>query len=76
MIGTNRASRQGNHCARRAWTGPKTRDSSPRPAYQPIAAEIIVTNSPGVTTADLNTFEYHSRRIPLYPFEEAEYNPE
>jgi len=49
--------------------------SSPRPAYQPIAAEIIIVNSPGVTSADLNTFEFHNRRIPLYPFEEPDYTP-
>jgi len=43
---------------------------SPRPAYQPIAAEIILVNTPGVTTADLSTFEYHRRRRPLFPFEQ------
>jgi len=47
--------------------------SSPRPAYQPIAAEIILVNSPGVTTADLDTFTYERRRKPLYPFEEPVY---
>ena len=47
--------------------------SSPRPAYQPIAAEIIIVNSPGVTSADLDTFEFNNRRVPLYPFEEPEY---
>jgi len=47
--------------------------SSPRPAYQPIAAEIIIVNSPGVTSADLDTFEFKRRRVPLYPFEDAEY---
>ncbi len=49
--------------------------SSPRPAYQPIAAEIIVVNSPGVTSADLDTFEFKNRRIPLYPFEDPDYQP-
>ncbi|MDA0596560.1 MAG: M81 family metallopeptidase [Chloroflexi bacterium] len=47
--------------------------SSPRPAYQPIAAEIIIVNSPGVTSADLDTFEFKNRRVPLYPFEEPVY---
>lgn len=42
---------------------------SPRPAYQPIAAEIILVNTPGVTTADLSFFDYKRRRRPLYPFE-------
>ncbi|CAA9222803.1 MAG: hypothetical protein AVDCRST_MAG77-777 [uncultured Chloroflexi bacterium] len=49
---------------------------SPRPAYEPIAAQIILANTPGVTTADLSTFEYHHRRRPLYPFEsDASYDP-
>ena len=43
---------------------------SPRPAYQPIAREIILVNTPGVTTADLSFFTYERRRRPLYPFEE------
>jgi microcystin degradation protein MlrC len=44
---------------------------SPRPAYQPIAAEIILANTAGVTSADLGSFVYAHRRHPLYPFEEA-----
>jgi microcystin degradation protein MlrC len=47
---------------------------SPRPAYEPIAAEIVLVNTPGVTTADLSFFSYERRRRPLYPFEaEAQY---
>jgi microcystin degradation protein MlrC len=47
---------------------------SPRPAYAPIAAEIILVDTPGVTTADLTRFRYERRRRPLYPFEpEAAY---
>ena len=47
---------------------------SPRPAYQPIAAKIILVNTPGVTTSDLSFFEYKRRRRPLFPFEsEATY---
>ncbi len=42
---------------------------SPRPAYEPIAAEMILVNSPGATSADLSTFHYAHRRTPLYPFE-------
>ena len=49
--------------------------SSPRPAYHPIASEIIVVNSPGVTSADLSTFEYKNIRKPLYPFQEPDYPP-
>jgi microcystin degradation protein MlrC len=42
---------------------------SPRPAYEPIAAEIVLVNTPGVTTSDLSYFTYEQRRRPLYPFE-------
>jgi microcystin degradation protein MlrC len=42
---------------------------SPRPAYAPIAAEIVLVNTPGVTTSDLSRFNYARRRRPLYPFE-------
>ena len=42
---------------------------SPRPAYAPIATQIILVNTPGVTTSDLASFEYRNRRRPLYPFE-------
>jgi microcystin degradation protein MlrC len=42
---------------------------SPRPAYEPIAAEIILVDTPGVTSADLTRFTYHRRRRPLFPFE-------
>jgi microcystin degradation protein MlrC len=42
---------------------------SPRPAYAPIAADIILVDTPGVTSADLSRFPYHRRRRPLYPFE-------
>ena len=49
---------------------------SPRPAYQPLAGEVIMVNSPGVTSADLSTFDYRHRRRPLYPFEpDATYEP-
>lgn len=42
---------------------------SPRPAYMRIAKEIVLVNTPGVTTSDLSFFTYHRRRQPLYPFE-------
>ena len=49
---------------------------SPRPAYAPIASRIILVNTPGVTSADLATFNYARRRRPLYPFEpHARYDP-
>jgi microcystin degradation protein MlrC len=49
---------------------------SPRAAYEPIAREIILADTPGVSSADLSTFNYEHRRRPLYPFEEdADYQP-
>jgi microcystin degradation protein MlrC len=42
---------------------------SPRPAYQPIAAEMLLVNTGGASSADLATFDYRRRRRPLYPFE-------
>jgi microcystin degradation protein MlrC len=44
---------------------------SPRPAMEPIAREMIWVATPGVTTADLTTFSYRHRRVPLYPLEAA-----
>jgi microcystin degradation protein MlrC len=42
---------------------------SPRPAIEPIAREMIWVATPGVTTADLTTFTYRHRRVPIYPLE-------
>jgi microcystin degradation protein MlrC len=42
---------------------------SPRPAYQPIVAEMLLVNTPGASSADLSAFTYRRRRRPLYPFE-------
>jgi microcystin degradation protein MlrC len=42
---------------------------SPRPAYEPIAGKMIVVDTPGVTSADMSSFDYKNRRKPLYPFE-------
>jgi microcystin degradation protein MlrC len=42
---------------------------SPRAAYEPITREIIVADSPGVTSANMSSFSYQNRRVPLYPFE-------
>lgn len=47
---------------------------SPRPAYQPIASEMITVNTPGATSADMSTFEYKRVRESLYPLDlNAEY---
>ncbi|MQG29210.1 MAG: M81 family metallopeptidase, partial [SAR202 cluster bacterium] len=42
---------------------------SPRPAYQPIASEMISVNTPGTTSGDMSTFEYMHVRKSLYPLE-------
>lgn len=44
---------------------------SPRPAMEPIARQMIWVATPGVTSADLSTFTYRNRRVPLYPLEAA-----
>jgi microcystin degradation protein MlrC len=42
---------------------------APRAAYAPVAGEIVLVDSPGVTADDPASFEYHRRRRPLYPLE-------
>ena len=42
---------------------------SPRAAYEPIAAEMIMLNTPGCTSADLSGLVYQYRRRPMFPFE-------
>ena len=42
---------------------------APRGAYEPIAAKIILVNTPGATNADLYRWQYQRRRRPLFPFE-------
>jgi microcystin degradation protein MlrC len=42
---------------------------APRGAYQPIAARIVLVNTPGATCADMSQFDYRRRRRPLYPLE-------
>jgi microcystin degradation protein MlrC len=42
---------------------------APRGAYEPIAARILLVNTPGATAADPTLFAYHRRRRPLYPLE-------
>jgi microcystin degradation protein MlrC len=49
---------------------------APRAAYEPVASEIILVNTPGSTSADPANFHYTRRRRPLYPLEkEATYPP-
>jgi microcystin degradation protein MlrC len=48
---------------------------APRGAYAPIAARILLVNTPGATAADPELFDYKHRRRPLYPLElDAEYS--
>lgn len=41
-----------------------------RGAYEPIAAEIIEVDSPGLCAANLDVFPYHKLRRPLFPLDE------
>ncbi|MEX2261461.1 MAG: M81 family metallopeptidase [Bryobacteraceae bacterium] len=42
---------------------------APRAAYEPVAGEILLVDTPGVTGDDPARFEYHRRRRPLFPLE-------
>ena len=42
---------------------------APQAAYAPIAAEIVLVDTPGVTSDDPRRFQYETRRRPLYPLE-------
>ena len=44
---------------------------APRAAYAPIASEILLVDTPGVTADNPRHFPHVSRRRPLYPLEEA-----
>ena len=43
--------------------------NAPVAAYAPICSELIRVNTPGCTTADMNSLTFHNRRRPLFPFE-------
>jgi len=43
---------------------------APIAAYAPVCPSFIRVNTPGVTTAEMESLTYHSRRRPLFPFEE------
>ncbi len=47
--------------------------TAPRAAYDPIAAEVIPVDSPGVTQAGPESFEYQNRPHPLYPLDGVEH---
>lgn len=46
--------------------------TAPRAAYDAIAAETIAVDSPGVTQAGPESFDYRNRPRPLYPLDEVE----
>jgi microcystin degradation protein MlrC len=47
---------------------------APRAAYEPVVAEVVLVDTPGVTADNPDHFAYQHRRRPLYPLEaDAEY---
>lgn len=44
---------------------------SPQAGYAPVCGEIVLVDTPGVTSADLDAFEYRARRRPLYPLDDV-----
>jgi microcystin degradation protein MlrC len=42
---------------------------APRAAYEPVAGEIVLVDTPGATANDPALFQYRNRRVPLYPIE-------
>jgi len=43
---------------------------APVAAYAPVCPRMIRVNTPGVTSADMQSFTFKHRRRPLFPFEE------
>jgi microcystin degradation protein MlrC len=43
--------------------------NAPLAAYAPVCGGIIRVNTPGATTADVESLMYHHRRRPMFPFE-------
>lgn len=42
---------------------------APRAAYEPVAGEVVLVDTPGVTSDDPRRFTYTRRRRPLFPLE-------
>ena len=42
---------------------------APRAAYEPVAGEVVLVDTPGVTSDDPRRFTYTRRRCPLFPLE-------
>lgn len=43
--------------------------NAPVAAYAPVCPHLIRVNTPGCTTADMVTLDFHHRRRPMFPFE-------
>lgn len=43
--------------------------TAPRAAYGPVSSKVIPVDTPGVTRAGPESFEFHKRPVPLYPLE-------
>jgi microcystin degradation protein MlrC len=49
---------------------------SPRPVFANIAGDMVLVDTPGVTTSNLELLEYTNRRRPMFPFEHLDdYTP-
>jgi microcystin degradation protein MlrC len=44
---------------------------APRAGYEPVAADFVLADTPGVTAAELAQLDYTQRSRPLWPFEPA-----
>jgi len=45
---------------------------SPQPAYAAVAGSMVLVDTPGVTTSNLDGLPYKHRRRPLFPFEDVQ----
>jgi microcystin degradation protein MlrC len=43
--------------------------NAPLAAYRTVCPNFLRVNTPGSTSAEMNSFDYRSRRVPLFPFE-------
>ena len=42
---------------------------APRAAYEPVSADMLEVDSPGITAANPSRFTYRHRSQPMFPFE-------
>ena len=43
--------------------------SNEKPSYEEVCTRFIKVDTQGVTASNLNHFDYHHRRKPMFPFE-------